>query len=355
MTEQEADRFRQAIRTAVEKLHRFKDRSIGEQNTKASLIEPILEALGWNVRDPDEVHREFKPTIQDKPVDYALCLVREPRVLVEAKALGELLSDHKWFTQVLSYATVAGVEWCILTDGNEYSFYNATARVPAEKKLFYKVKLIECNEDKAIHMLACLAPAYLEKNLLDELWTSHFVDRRVRAALLRLTGSPDKGLMRLLRKRVPRLTPKQIAQSLRRLTVRIEMPTIAPPGMPQPPAVRPGSRKGSARDAGETRRTAISVSLVDLIAGHVLRPPLRLFRKYKGHLLEVTLQADGKVAFQGEAFDSCSSAAEMARKTVTGQRMNTNGWSFWQYEDGDGKRRTLDHARRRFQDMKRPT
>lgn len=352
MTAQEANRIRQAIQATVQKIRRFQDRVIGEQNTKASLIEPMLEALGWDVRDPDVVHREFKTTSQDKPVDYALCLVREPRLLVEAKGLGETLSDHKWMAQVLSYATVAGVEWCVLTDGDQYCFYNATARVPAEEKLFYKVKLTECNEDEAIHMLACLAPAYLEKNLLDELWNSHFVDRRVRAALLGLTDSPDKGLIRLLQKRVRGLTPKQIAQSLQRLTVRIEMPTIAPPGMPQPPAGRSGSRKGPARGAGETRRKTISVSLVDLIAGHVLRPPLRLFRKYKGHVLEATLQADGKVAFQGEAFDSCSSAAETARKTVTGRRMNTNGWSFWQYEDGDGKKRTLDHARARFQEMK---
>ena len=34
------------VRTAVQKVQKFKDRTLGEQNTKASLIEPILEALG---------------------------------------------------------------------------------------------------------------------------------------------------------------------------------------------------------------------------------------------------------------------------------------------------------------------
>ena len=42
------------------KIRKYQDRNIGEQNTKASLIEPVLEALGWDVRDPDEVFREFK-------------------------------------------------------------------------------------------------------------------------------------------------------------------------------------------------------------------------------------------------------------------------------------------------------
>jgi hypothetical protein len=52
--------------------------------TSSSLIEPVLEALGWDVRDPDEVFREFKPTPKDNPVDYALLLLRKPRQLVEA-------------------------------------------------------------------------------------------------------------------------------------------------------------------------------------------------------------------------------------------------------------------------------
>jgi predicted type IV restriction endonuclease len=348
MTEQEASRIRQAVRAAVEKIQRFRDRSIGEQNTKASLIEPILEALGWNVRDPDEVHREFKPTSQDKPVDYALCLMREPRLLVEAKGLGELLSDHRWIAQVLSYATVAGVEWCILTDGNEYCFYNATAHVPAEEKLFHKLKLTECNESEAVHMLGCLAPANLEKNLLDEFWNTHFVDRRVKSALLRMTASPDKGLVRLLRKRVPRLTPRQITQSLRRLTIRIELPTVSLSGVMNPQTKRSSSRKGVAGKGSKSPRSPGQVALADLIAAGLLRPPVRLYRKYKGQILDATLTPDGKVTFQGADYDTCSGAAGAARASVVGRPMRTNGWSFWQYDHADGRRRTLDDARREF-------
>ena len=37
------------------------DRTFNEQNTKASLIEPVLRALGWDPNDPDEVYREYKP------------------------------------------------------------------------------------------------------------------------------------------------------------------------------------------------------------------------------------------------------------------------------------------------------
>jgi hypothetical protein len=79
---------------------------------------------------------------------------------------------------------------------------------------------------------------------------------------------------------------------------------------------------------------------------------LRLFRKYKGNVLEATLHSDGTVEFQALRYPTCSTAAEIARGTVTGRRMNTNGWSFWQYRDGQGKALELIEARRRYLEAK---
>jgi len=61
---------------------------------KATLIEPVLAALGWDVLDTDEVAREHKAP-RAKPVDYALLVMREPKLYVEAKGLGENLGDSK--------------------------------------------------------------------------------------------------------------------------------------------------------------------------------------------------------------------------------------------------------------------
>ncbi len=79
-------------------------RAINEQDTKASLIQPVLRALGWDVKDLDEVRREYKLKRQHKPVDYALLLMKKPCLLVEAKALGMPLNDVKWTNQIMSYA-----------------------------------------------------------------------------------------------------------------------------------------------------------------------------------------------------------------------------------------------------------
>lgn len=37
-----------ALRGVRERIARYRDSAINEQNTKATLIEPIFRALGWN-------------------------------------------------------------------------------------------------------------------------------------------------------------------------------------------------------------------------------------------------------------------------------------------------------------------
>jgi hypothetical protein len=355
MTEQDIRKLKETVQTVREKVRRFQDRGMGEQNTKASLIQPILEALGWDVRDPDEVHHEFKPTSQDRPVDYALCLIRKPRLLVEAKGLGESLNDRKWIAQVISYASVAGVEWCVLTDGNEFRFYNSTAAVDAEEKELCRVRLVDGNEDDVAQTLCLISRSNLEGNLLDLIWGSHFVDRRVKECLLRMASSPDKGLIRLIRKRVPKLSSKEILQSLRRLTIHFESPALGLAIGAKTAKAQVPARQRTIQKAVRAPRTRIPVALADLIAAGLLCVPCTLFRKYKGQRLEATLLEDGKVKLGDTIYDSSSTAAEIARGTVTGRRMHTNGWSFWQYEDADGKKHVLDVARKKFMGMKRPS
>jgi hypothetical protein len=55
---------------------------------------------------------------------------------VEAKALEKDLNDRKSISQILGYATVVGVEWCALTNGDEYRIYNSRATVDMEEKPF---------------------------------------------------------------------------------------------------------------------------------------------------------------------------------------------------------------------------
>jgi hypothetical protein len=350
MNEQEVAKLRGCIKDVIGKVRKYQDRSLGEQNTKASLIEPIIESLVWDVRDPDDVFREYKPTSKDSPVDYALTILRKPRLFVEAKGLGETLSDRKWVSQVLGYAIVAGVEWCMLTDGDEYRFYNATAPLDADEKLFCSVRLSTDDAGEVARTLSLISRRNMEENILDVLWSAHYVDRRVKQSLQDMFSTPDGGLIRLIRQREAKLTPKDIQESLRRLDLRIESVTPLPEPVKRAPKSNgegtPPKRPKPARK--DKKKAHFGVTLTQLIQAHYLKPPLWLFRKYKGTVLEATLHPDGTVDFQGTRYDSCSTAAELARGSITGRRMNTNGWQFWQFREGQGKPQELIAVRGRF-------
>jgi len=68
------------LRQQLERHHRG---GLKEYPTRTIFIDPLLGALGWDVRDPDEVQLEY-PTVDNKSVDYAMKVNRKPVLLVEA-------------------------------------------------------------------------------------------------------------------------------------------------------------------------------------------------------------------------------------------------------------------------------
>ncbi len=158
-----------AIADVRRRIQRAGSKGLNEENTKATLLEPLLRALGWDIEDVDEVAREFRVKSRDKPVDYALLVLREPKLLVEAKGLGENLDDRRWANQIMGYAAVAGVEWIVLTDGNEYRIYNTHAAVRVEEKLFRSVRIGDEGE-LVESTLKLISKAELRTNRIEALW-----------------------------------------------------------------------------------------------------------------------------------------------------------------------------------------
>lgn len=352
----------EVLRRRIEQIRERKE-ILGEENTKATLIEPLLEALGWELREIDQVRREYRRKPQDNPVDYALFLNRTACLFIEAKSLEKDLSDHRWVTQNLSYATAAGVQWCVLTNGDEYRIYNAHAPVAAEQKLFRAVRISDTDPEHLAGTLALLSEEHMRGRLLDEMWKAHFDDARVRQAIEGMLAEEDPGLIRLIQKRAGALSPTDIRASLKRAKIRIDfpMPGIArgpagiEPGATDTSKEKPRSSQPEATDrAGEPMAAAGEATLQQLIAGGLIQPPLEVERDYKGVHLVAIVHRNGKVEFAGESYDSLSTAAGMARKSVIGSPPDrpypqTNGWTFWQYRDQEtGKLRPIDDLRKRY-------
>jgi hypothetical protein len=229
MTEKDRETLLGVLIKVRKRIDQIKGRSefIGEQNTKSALIDPILIALGWDLGELEEVCREFKRKPKDNPVDYALFLLRTPCLFVEAKALDKDLNDRKWISQILGYATVVGVEWCVLTNGDEYRIYNSHATVDIDEKLFRVVHISDpAQEQYTLDTLDLLSKNKMGEKLINTLWKAHFIDHRVKAALLHILHNEDGALGRLVRKKEPGLSRSEIRDSLERVKFMVDFPII---------------------------------------------------------------------------------------------------------------------------------
>jgi hypothetical protein len=346
----------QVLAQVRERIVRYGELGIGEQDTKAALIDPVLRALGWDVEDLEEVQREYRLKGGDNPVDYALSILRSPRLFVEAKALGGNLNDRRWANQIMGYAAVAGVEWVVLTNGDEYRIYNSHATVPVEDKIFRAIRISD-EQSRPDELLMVLSKARMQDNWIDVLWKTHFIDRQIRAALEVLFGSdPDPAFIRLLSRRLPALSQGDIKAGLARLRARLDFPEGAEVSPPKPPPQQTrqvDKRHDQDQHDDETATTPWrTVSVQDLIASGLIRPPLDLERTYKGRRVTARLEANGGVTHGGKTFDSLSTAAGAARASIIGvpagrKYPQTNGWTFWKFQDRDGQWKSVDNLRQR--------
>jgi len=211
-------------------LKKHRRSNLKELPTRTIFIDSMLGALGWDVRDPDEVELEY-PTIDGKSVDYALKVNKEPAILLEAKALDDPLDDVKAITQVVGYATNAGIDWCVLTNGVLYKVYRSSEKVPAPDKLLFEVSIdpentSEQSSEQMTSHLSRLSKKSMMDSVLDELGEEIFTTAKVRRTLDRLFLEQDDSFLRVVRKAMDddSITPTQIRDALARIW-RGETPT----------------------------------------------------------------------------------------------------------------------------------
>jgi predicted transport protein len=202
-------------------IHRHND--LKEYPTRTIFIDPLLAALGWDVRDPDEVELEY-PTIDGKSVDYALKVNRVVVALLEAKPLRDPLADVKGITQVVSYAAIGGIEWCILTNGMQYRVYSSSQKAIAPNKLLFEVsidpgKASGQSVDQIATQLERFSRDSMARGVLDQLGEEIFTTAKVRKALDHLFVQQDGPFFRSIRKAIDdeKITPTQIRAALNRL------------------------------------------------------------------------------------------------------------------------------------------
>lgn len=138
------------ILSLAERVRNALPQNLNEANTKTSLIMPLLQAMGYDVFDHNEVALEYTSeygTKKGEKVDIAILRDGEPIILIECKSLGSVLDAEKC-SQLFRYFTVKPeVRIGILTNGQKYLFFSDLERQNVmDSKPFMEIDLLNFNE-----------------------------------------------------------------------------------------------------------------------------------------------------------------------------------------------------------------
>ena len=124
-----------------------------EIRTRAALIDPLLQALGWDTTDPALVTPEYRVDIGW--ADYALLGVgNKPAAVVEAKRLGSIVENH--LDQAVGYCIQHGIAYVGVTDGNNWQLYRTFEPVALVDKLVLDVSIADTPAHEAALKLLLL-------------------------------------------------------------------------------------------------------------------------------------------------------------------------------------------------------
>lgn len=116
--------FIQQMKSLASRIERIKGNVLTEEATKTSLIMPLIQALGYDIFNPEELVPEFIADVgikKGEKIDYAIMQAGEPVILIEAKSVNEKLGKHD--SQLFRYFGTTQAKFAILTNGIEYKFF----------------------------------------------------------------------------------------------------------------------------------------------------------------------------------------------------------------------------------------
>lgn len=118
--------FLEKIKTLATRVERQKDNITTEEACKNAFVMPFLNALGYDVFNPDIVVPEFTADVgvkKGEKVDYAIKKNGVITMLVECKMCGSDLAQQH-MSQLYRYFSVTDARFAVLTNGQQYWFYS---------------------------------------------------------------------------------------------------------------------------------------------------------------------------------------------------------------------------------------
>jgi hypothetical protein len=158
--------IRRPLKKFLPHLLKARDDALNEADTVQRLILFFTQILGYD--QLSDIGREAQ--IKDRFVDIVLKIDGKTRLLVEAKAAGNILRDRH-LDQVERYAAEGNHQWGLLTNGIVWKLYHLTFDEGIEYQRAFEVDLsAEDGASRGAEVLALIHRSSIAKGELDDYW-----------------------------------------------------------------------------------------------------------------------------------------------------------------------------------------
>ena len=166
-------------------------------NTRALVVEPMLNALGWDTTNLDHVARDW-PLSGSHSISYALRVSDQSALFVQTTPIDVSVDDGDLVDDTLDRVAGADTGWCLITNGLHYRVFKADEAVARENRLLFELELanVAANpHSDAANDLELLTRESLMNGSLEMRGEQFYIDPRVRQALLDLCRDPSSSFL----------------------------------------------------------------------------------------------------------------------------------------------------------------
>lgn len=190
-----------------------------EEAAKTALVMPFLQALGYDVFNPEEVVPEFTCDVggrRHEKVDYAIRVNGQIGMLIECKPASQALS-LKHASQLFRYFGTTDAKFAILTNGAEFKFYSdLDALNKMDEKPFFEFDLRNLRKADA-RALAKFQRSDFDPDATREAAASLQMEGSVTKAIEAELEAPSQEFVRIIGKQV---TDRVLTAGLRSAVAR---------------------------------------------------------------------------------------------------------------------------------------
>lgn len=228
------DRLAATLEILREKAASPNAEGISEAGTRSVFVDALLQGMGFE--GLSDIEWEYFVKASNERIDYVLKIDGRPTVAVEAKSLGtELIDKHA--AQLVQYAVIEGIEWCLLTNGRKMRIYNASLTGNLGAKHVADLDLFAEAQSETLDVLFLLSKEGLSRpeNLNNWMRTA-LLDRTLRLLLLDSESSTVQQLASAASSATSfDVTTEQVSRWFARILAAAPTPT---PPTSVPPPVR---------------------------------------------------------------------------------------------------------------------